>query len=113
MDICYPHCIDSGVLYVHVHGCQGVASPAAKSECPPYCVVRQGSEVILQTHSLSSSGQVPSLLSWERGVEILVRSCRGIELTFEVLGDRGIIGSHESLGWTSLRIPMVCMYSGS
>ena len=96
---------DSGVLYIHVHGCQGIISHASRNDCQPYCVVRQGSDIILRTHSLS--GPISSLLAWEKGIEILIRSCRGLELTFEVFSDSGPLGSDDSLGWTTLRLPIV------
>ena len=95
--------IDSGVLYIHVHGCQGM-SHASKMDYQPFCVVRNGSDTILRTHSLSG---VVSNVAWEKGVELLIRSCRGLELTFEVFSDGGPLGSHDSLGLTTLRLSMV------
>lgn len=91
---------DSGVLYIHVHSCQGLIPHTSKTDCQPYCVIRQGPDVILRTSSL---------LAWEKGTEILIKSCRGLELTFEVLSDGGALGSDDSLGWTTFRLSNVSL----
>ena len=96
---------DSGVLYVHVHGCKGIMSCNGRTDYQPYCVVRNGSDTILRTHSLS--GVISDIMAWEKGVELLIRSCQGLELTFEIFSDGGAIGSRDSLGLTTLRLSMV------
>lgn len=90
----------AGVLYIHVHAARNLIGHSSRAGYEPYCVVRHGKRTIFKTHSLSGSSDP----IWEKGTEILVPSCRGMELIFDVIHDGHTLGSHDLIGTAQLRL---------
>ena len=93
----------AGVLYIHVHAARNLIGHSSRAGYEPYCVVRHGKRTIFKTHSLSGSSDP----IWEKGTEILVPSCRGMELIFDVIHDGHTLGSHDLIGTAQLRLDTV------
>ncbi|XP_019850802.1 PREDICTED: uncharacterized protein LOC100638384 [Amphimedon queenslandica] len=100
---------EAGVLYIHVHSAQNLISSSSSSSSKqkqqqqqqqlsrpsldPYCIVRQDARVIFKTSPVVGSASPV----WEKGLEILIPSCRGAQFSFDVCDGRS--RSHDSPLW--------------
>ena len=73
----------------------------------PYCLVKHGERSIFKTHTIFGTRDP----IWEKGVEILIPSCRDVVLSFDIFHNSRGLGSHDLLGSTNLILNRVSVLS--
>ena len=96
---------EAGVLYIHVHGAKNLRSHSSRTLYDPYCLVKHGERSIFKTHTIFGTTDP----IWEKGVEILIPSCRDVSLSFDIFHNSRGLGSHDLLGSTNLRLNRVSL----
>ena len=98
--------VEAGVLYIHVHSARNLSSiKSGRSNCDPFCVVRQEDRMIFKTGLVVGSTNPV----WEKGLEILIPSCRDAHFSFDVYNGRG--KSHDNLlGYAQVNLEMVNVF---
>lgn len=101
-----PLTVEAGVLYIHVHSARNLSSiKSGRSNCEPFCVVRQEDRMIFKTGLVVGSTNPV----WEKGLEILIPSCRDAHFSFDVYNGRG--KSHDNLlGYAQVNLEMVNVF---
>ena len=96
---------EAGVLYVHVHAAKNVRAPTPSLD-NVFCCVTWGEKTILRTHTLPGSCDPV----WEKGIELIVPSCNGIRLEFNVLSESQGMATNSLIGSTFLSLNEVRAY---
>lgn len=96
---------EAGVLYVHVHAAKNVRAPTPSLN-NLFCCVVWGEKTILRTHPLPGSCDP----IWEKGIELIVPSCSGIQLDFNVYSQSQGMAANSLIGSSHLLLNEVSMH---